>query len=150
MTRPTIRLLFGVFIAARTCLPSRCLATTGGIHIQTHRLMGGIYEVRRWDGVSCHDIYTNFHKDLFRHSKVDRGNTQTTGRSHKPTSRKSLKKLLRLPGIKHRSSIPSHSLWRRVFLIGIQAGTSQSFYTGSQGSTCLTQMQNSSLGHARR
>jgi hypothetical protein len=37
-----------VFVAAVKCLPSRCLATLDGIHIETHRLMGGIYEVRRW------------------------------------------------------------------------------------------------------
>jgi hypothetical protein len=24
---------------------------------RTHRLMGGISEVRRWDGLRCHDIY---------------------------------------------------------------------------------------------
>jgi hypothetical protein len=44
-----------------------------GIHIQTHRLMGGIYE----DVVEMH---TKFHKDWFRHSKVDNGeftDTQT-------------------------------------------------------------------------
>jgi hypothetical protein len=28
-----------------------------GMHIQTHRLMGGIYEVRCCDGLRCH-IYT--------------------------------------------------------------------------------------------
>jgi hypothetical protein len=32
--------------------------------------MGGIYESRRWDGLRFHDIYTKFHKDWFRHSKV--------------------------------------------------------------------------------
>jgi hypothetical protein len=32
-----------VFVTAVTFLPSRCLATIGGIHIQTHRLMGGIF-----------------------------------------------------------------------------------------------------------
>jgi predicted phosphatase len=43
------------------------------IHIRDrHRLMGGIYEVRRWDGLKCHDIHTEFRKDKFRHSKVDR------------------------------------------------------------------------------
>jgi hypothetical protein len=31
-TRPTILLLLRVFFAAVTCLPSRCLATKGGIH----------------------------------------------------------------------------------------------------------------------
>jgi hypothetical protein len=25
--------------------------------------MGGIYEVGRWDGLRCHDIHTNFHKN---------------------------------------------------------------------------------------
>jgi hypothetical protein len=53
-----------------------------GIHMQTHKLMGGIYEVRRWDGLRCH-------KDWLRHSKVDEGgdtqDTQTAWRSHKPT-----------------------------------------------------------------
>jgi hypothetical protein len=33
--------------------------------------MVGIYEVRRRDGLSCHDIYIKFHKDWFSHSKVD-------------------------------------------------------------------------------
>jgi hypothetical protein len=47
------------------------------IHIQTHRLMGGIYEVRRWDGLRCHFIHTRFHKDWFRYSIADRGETQT-------------------------------------------------------------------------
>jgi hypothetical protein len=27
------------------------------IRILIHRLMGGIYEVRRWDGLRCHDIH---------------------------------------------------------------------------------------------
>jgi hypothetical protein len=62
-TRPTILLLLRVFLAMGTCFPNRCLAmkgggytlrslclaTTGGIDIETHRLMGFIYEVRRWD-----------------------------------------------------------------------------------------------------
>jgi hypothetical protein len=38
---------------------------------------GGIYEVRRWDGLRCHGIHTKFHKDWFRHSKVNRGDSQT-------------------------------------------------------------------------
>jgi hypothetical protein len=33
-------------------------------------------------------IYTRFHKDLFRHLKVDMGDTQTAWRSHKPTLRR--------------------------------------------------------------
>jgi hypothetical protein len=36
----------------------RCLATVGGIHIETHKLMGGIYEVGRWDVFRYHDIRT--------------------------------------------------------------------------------------------
>jgi hypothetical protein len=62
-----------LFVAMGTCLPSRCPATTGGIHIKTHRLMGGIYKVRPSDGLKCHDIHTKFHKDWFRHSKFNRG-----------------------------------------------------------------------------
>jgi hypothetical protein len=76
-----------VFVAAVMFLLSRCLATIGGIHIQTHKLMRGIYEVSRWDGPRCHDIHTKFHKDWFRHSKVFSGwftDTQTTWWSHKP------------------------------------------------------------------
>jgi hypothetical protein len=43
------------------------------IHIQTQNLKGELYEVRRWDGFSCHDIHAKFRKDRFRHSKVYRG-----------------------------------------------------------------------------
>jgi hypothetical protein len=39
--------------------------------------MGELYEVRLWDGLRCHDINKKFHKHLFRHSKVDRVDTQT-------------------------------------------------------------------------
>jgi hypothetical protein len=39
--------------------------------------MEGIYELRRWDGLRCHDIHTKFHEDWFSHSKVDEGDTQT-------------------------------------------------------------------------
>jgi hypothetical protein len=70
MTRQTVLLLLRVFVAAGTCLPSSCLATKWRIHIQTHRLMGGIYKVRRWDGLRCHDKYAKFHKDWFRHSNI--------------------------------------------------------------------------------
>jgi hypothetical protein len=83
---PTILLLLLVFIDAGTCLPSGCLAMKGGItlpslcltmigeiYIETHRLMGGIHEVRRWDGLRCYDIHTKFNKNRFRHSKVNRG-----------------------------------------------------------------------------
>jgi hypothetical protein len=40
-------------------------------------MMGGIYELFLGDELRCHDIYTEFHKDCFRHSKVDDGDTQT-------------------------------------------------------------------------
>jgi hypothetical protein len=48
--------------------------------------MGEIYEVSCLDGLNCNDIHTKFHKDWFRHSKVDRerGFTDTGWRSHKP------------------------------------------------------------------
>jgi hypothetical protein len=35
--------------------------------------MGGIYEVRRLDGLGCRNTHTEFYKDWFRHSKVNRG-----------------------------------------------------------------------------
>jgi hypothetical protein len=35
-----------------------------GVHMQTHRLMGGVYKVRRCDGLRCHDIHTKFHKTI--------------------------------------------------------------------------------------
>jgi hypothetical protein len=41
-----------------------------GLHIQTHRLMGRIHEVRSSDAIMCHVIYTKFHIDWLRHSKV--------------------------------------------------------------------------------
>jgi hypothetical protein len=88
--RPTIPLLLHVFNATGTCLPSHCLAMKRGIHfteplpsndkglhIQTHRLMGAIYEVHHSDGLRCHDIHTKSHKDWFRHSKVNRQDSQT-------------------------------------------------------------------------
>jgi hypothetical protein len=55
MMRPTFLLLLRVFVAAGTCLPSRCLAPEKGIHLteplpcnarrDTHidRLMGGVF-----------------------------------------------------------------------------------------------------------
>jgi hypothetical protein len=49
------------------------LATIGWTHRQTHRLMGGIYQVRRSDALRCYEVHTKFHKNWFRHSKVDGG-----------------------------------------------------------------------------
>jgi hypothetical protein len=95
---------FCIIVAAGTCLPNRCLAMKGTyivpslclatirrIHIQTHKLMGGISGVRRWDGLRFHGIHSKFHKDCFRHGKCNsRGftNTQAEWRSHKPTLEK--------------------------------------------------------------
>jgi hypothetical protein len=39
---------------------------------ETHRLMAGIYEVSRSDGLKWHDMHTKFHGDWFRG-----GDTQT-------------------------------------------------------------------------
>jgi hypothetical protein len=50
-------------------LLSRCLAKIT-VYTYRDRLMEEIYEVRRWDGVRFHDIYTKFHKDLFRHKPI--------------------------------------------------------------------------------
>jgi hypothetical protein len=67
----------------RMCIRCRNVFTeplASNMHIQTHRLMGDIYEVRRSDGLRCHDIHTKFYQDWFSHSKVDKGgftDTQT-------------------------------------------------------------------------
>lgn len=56
-------------------------------YTQRHRLIGGIYVVRHWDGLTCHDTHTMFHKDWFGHSEINRSgyaDTQTSWRSHKP------------------------------------------------------------------
>jgi hypothetical protein len=45
---------------------------------QTHRLMGGIYELCLSDGHKCHDIHTKFHNDWFSHSKVEWGGDSQT------------------------------------------------------------------------
>lgn len=74
-----------VVIAAVRFFPSRCLATIRDAHVGTHMLLGGIYEVPHWDGFTCHDRPTKFHKDWFRHSQVDKGPTQSAWRSRKFT-----------------------------------------------------------------
>jgi hypothetical protein len=48
------------------------LPSKNRIHIQAHRLMGRIYEIRRWDGMWCHDILTKFHKDWFKQVGIHR------------------------------------------------------------------------------
>jgi hypothetical protein len=47
-----------------------------GVHIQTHRLMGRIYKVRRRDGLKCHDIQSLIKTGLGIH-KLIWGDTQT-------------------------------------------------------------------------
>jgi hypothetical protein len=42
-----------------------------------YRLMAGIYEVCRWDGLRCYVIHTKFHEDWFRRSKLIMGDSQT-------------------------------------------------------------------------
>jgi hypothetical protein len=91
MKRPTILLLLHALVAAGTCLPSRCLAPKGGIILQTHRLMGNIYEVCCSVGLRCHDMHTRFHRNWFRRSKFGEGgltDTQRAWRLHKHTSGK--------------------------------------------------------------
>jgi hypothetical protein len=38
-----------------------------------HRLSGGIYSVRHWDGLRCHDIRTKLRKEWFSHSEFNWG-----------------------------------------------------------------------------
>jgi hypothetical protein len=42
------------------------------LYIYRHRLMGGIYEGLHLDGFRCHDIHTEFHKELFSHLKLNK------------------------------------------------------------------------------
>jgi hypothetical protein len=51
---------------------------------------GGYRPTDWWEGSMplkqrCHDIHNRFHTDWFKHSNVDRGDTQTARWSHKPT-----------------------------------------------------------------
>jgi hypothetical protein len=48
--------------------------------------MGGIYEVRRLDGLGCHDTHTKFHKDWFRHSEANKWDLETHGQHSDPIS----------------------------------------------------------------
>jgi hypothetical protein len=61
-----------VFVAEIIFLGDRCLAMKVGIRIETHRLIGGIYEVGCWDVFRCRDVHTKFHKGWFSHYKVGR------------------------------------------------------------------------------
>jgi hypothetical protein len=67
----------GLLLRSHGSTPSGFQTCDNMMHIQTHRLMGRIYEVRRWDGLRCHNIHTEFQKVWFGHSKVDRGDTYT-------------------------------------------------------------------------
>jgi hypothetical protein len=75
MTQPTI-LFLCVFPYVGKCLPSRCLATIGGMHIQT-QIYGRIYEIRRWDDLSSYEIYTKTHNNRFGIQKLIEADTQT-------------------------------------------------------------------------
>jgi hypothetical protein len=48
-----------------------------GIHIQTHGVIGRIYEMCHLDGFRCHDIHTKFHNNWSRHSKAAGGGGHT-------------------------------------------------------------------------
>jgi hypothetical protein len=88
---PTVLLLLLLFVVVGTCLPSHCLAMKWRIYFTellsgkdkrdtyTDKLMGGIYEVRCWDGLRCHDVPTKFCTYWFRHSKVNGVDSQTHG-----------------------------------------------------------------------
>jgi tRNA 2-selenouridine synthase SelU len=39
------------------------------------RLIEGVYEVGRWDGLRCHDTHAKFYTDLFRLLKLIGGYT---------------------------------------------------------------------------
>jgi hypothetical protein len=71
MSPPTI-LLLCVFAATGTCLQTSCLATIEGTHIQTHRLVEAIIE-NNVEMDSDAVIYTKFHINLFRNSKLMKG-----------------------------------------------------------------------------
>jgi hypothetical protein len=49
-------------------------------------LMGGIYELRHLDGLTCHDKRTKFNDDWLRHSKVVKGDTHTDSHTHTQTA----------------------------------------------------------------
>jgi hypothetical protein len=66
-----------VLVAAVTFSLSRCLATMGRYISRHTGQIRGTYEICRWDGLRCRDIHTQFHKDLCRHSDVNRGDTPT-------------------------------------------------------------------------
>jgi hypothetical protein len=49
-----------------------------GIHIRIHGLLGGIYDVRRWNALRCYDICAKFHKDWFSHSELNEEHSDLT------------------------------------------------------------------------
>jgi hypothetical protein len=88
MTRPTIILLFSVFVAAGTCLSSRCVAPNGGKHLNKQLSCNDRSDTHTdtqtdwrdlfcWDELRCRDIHISFHNDWFMHSTVDRWGSQT-------------------------------------------------------------------------
>jgi hypothetical protein len=52
-------------------------------------LIGGIYELCRCNGLRCHDIYTKFQKDWFKHLKANwgGGGGDTNGDTNTHTSK---------------------------------------------------------------
>jgi hypothetical protein len=84
-TWPTIYLRY-LRINCRSNVFTEPLAGKIGGFICRHKLMGGIYEVRRWDGLNCPHVHNNFDKDWFRDSKFHSRETdiQTAWQSHDP------------------------------------------------------------------
>jgi hypothetical protein len=64
-TRPTILLLLRVYVASGTCSPHN--------HRRRHTDTQTDLWSSRWNGLRCHDTHIKFHKDWFRHSKIDEG-----------------------------------------------------------------------------
>jgi hypothetical protein len=75
-----------IFVAAVTFLPVRCLASKEGLHIQTHKLIGRIYEVLRWDGLRCHPSFIKIGSGFRK--LIEGRDLEVTWRSHAPAAEK--------------------------------------------------------------
>jgi hypothetical protein len=51
-------------------------------NIQTHKIMGGIYVIRHWDGLMCHDIHTILIKIVSGIRKLIGGGNSQAHRQH--------------------------------------------------------------------
>jgi hypothetical protein len=74
MKRSAILLLLLIFVATGTCLPNRCLASRGAIHLtETLPCNDRRDSHTETDGLCCHDIHAKFHKDWLKYSKANFG-----------------------------------------------------------------------------